>query len=55
MMVRYEAALMVERLSEQNFGFPECAKRGNGPCSFDDAPVASARHWWSDHKEEWDK
>ena len=54
-MVRYEAALMVERLSGQDFGFPECAKRGNGLCSFDDAPVANARHWWSDHKEEWDK
>lgn len=49
--VRYDAALSVQRLSGQDFGFPPCTEKP-GPCPMDDTPIQNAQLWWSEHKHE---
>ncbi len=51
-LVRYRAALSVQRLSGQDFGFPACAEREGG-CGIDESPIETARRWWLNHKQEW--
>jgi len=52
--VRHYSALAVQRLSGQDFGFPDCVKR-SGPCGFEEVPTQNAQRWWLDHKKEWDQ
>jgi hypothetical protein len=50
--VRNYAALSVQRLSGQNFGFPSCAYKLNGGCGIDESPIINAQHWWANQRQE---
>lgn len=45
------AAHVIERITKQDFGFPQCGEYG-GPCSFGDG-VKNAQRWWNSHKGDW--
>jgi HEAT repeat protein len=44
------AAHAIERITKEDFGFPDCGGERGGPCSFGDA-IHHARRWWNSHKE----
>jgi hypothetical protein len=51
--VREHAALLVERLSGQHFGFPACRYLLNGGCgSGDESPIINAQRWWAKQPQE---
>lgn len=45
------AAHAIERITKQEFGFPDCGKYG-GPCSFGSG-IKNAQRWWNSHKQDW--
>ena len=45
------AAHAIERITKQDFGFPECGKT-NGPCG-NGYGVENAQRWWNTHKLDW--
>jgi HEAT repeat protein len=45
------AAHAIERVTKENFGFPECGKNG-GFCSYGYG-VENAQRWWNSHKADW--
>jgi hypothetical protein len=51
--VREHAALSVERLSGQHFGFQSCKYRGYGGCGTgDESPIINAQRWWAKQRQE---
>jgi hypothetical protein len=51
--VREHAALSVERLSGQHFGFQPCMYRAYGGCGTgDESPIINAQRWWAKQRQE---
>jgi len=45
------AARAIERITKQDFGFPQCGKNG-GPCNYGYG-IENAQRWWNSHKADW--
>jgi len=45
------AAHAIERITKQDFGFPQCGRYG-GPCGYGYG-VENAQRWWNSHKTDW--
>jgi hypothetical protein len=51
--VREHAALSVERLSGQHFGFQACKYRLEGGCGTgDESPIINAQRWWAKQRQD---